>query len=77
MKGIVLTPHTHNPYFKDCLGKGKQPDAVSYRVISRGLCNGGRPICEAVDFLVEPEILLCLMLRMNFFSRYITGGDTR
>ncbi|CAE6076148.1 unnamed protein product [Arabidopsis arenosa] len=29
------------------------PDAVSYRIVFRGLCNGGGPIREAVDFLVE------------------------
>nr|AFK41438.1 unknown [Lotus japonicus] len=33
--------------------KAESPDAVTYKIVFRGLCNGGGPIQEAVDFTVE------------------------
>ncbi|CAI8602724.1 unnamed protein product [Vicia faba] len=69
MKGIVLTPHAYNPViqalfrrkrtkegmrlFREMIEKSDPPDAVTYKIVFRGLCNGGGPIEEAVDFTVE------------------------
>ena len=69
MKGIVLTPHAYNPViqalfkrkrtkeamrlFREMIEKANPPDAVTYKIVFRGLCNGGGPIQEAVDFTVE------------------------
>ncbi|XP_047151324.1 pentatricopeptide repeat-containing protein At3g53700, chloroplastic-like [Vigna umbellata] len=69
MKGMVLTPHAYNPViqtlckrkrtseamrlFIEMMEKGDPPDAVSYKILFRGLCNGGGPIQEAVDFTIE------------------------
>lgn len=33
--------------------KGDPPDSITYKIVLRGLCNGGGPIGEAVDFAVE------------------------
>ncbi|KAJ0088167.1 hypothetical protein Patl1_31900 [Pistacia atlantica] len=69
IKGIVLTPHAYNPViqalfkrkrtteamrlFREMMEKGDPPDAVTYKFVFRGLCSGGGPISEAVDFVVE------------------------
>ncbi|KAK6231461.1 hypothetical protein SCA6_001534 [Theobroma cacao] len=69
MKGMALTPHAYNPViqalfrrkrtneamrlYREMLEKGDPPDAISYKIVFRGLCNGGGPIGEAVDFVVE------------------------
>ncbi|KAK6290416.1 hypothetical protein POUND7_001957 [Theobroma cacao] len=39
--------------YREMLEKGDPPDAISYKIVFRGLCNGGGPIGEAVDFVVE------------------------
>ncbi|KAL0309828.1 UNVERIFIED_CONTAM: Pentatricopeptide repeat-containing protein, chloroplastic [Sesamum radiatum] len=33
--------------------KSDPPDAISYKIVFRGLCSGGGPIGEAVDFALE------------------------
>ncbi|CAK8571668.1 unnamed protein product [Lathyrus sativus] len=69
MEGIVLTPRVYNPViqalftrkrtkegmrlFREMIEKSDPPDAVTYKIVFRGLCNGGGPIQEAVDFTVE------------------------
>ncbi|KAK7854160.1 pentatricopeptide repeat-containing protein [Quercus suber] len=69
MKGMVPTPPAYNPViqalfkrkrakegmmlFREMMEKGDPPDAVTYKIVFRGLCNGGGPIGEAVDFVVE------------------------
>jgi pentatricopeptide repeat protein len=39
--------------FREMMEKGDPPDFVTYKIVFRGLCNGGGPIQEAVDFTVE------------------------
>ncbi|KAG5553880.1 hypothetical protein RHGRI_011671 [Rhododendron griersonianum] len=68
LNGMALTPQIYNPLiealfkedikeamrlFREMEEKGHPPDAVSYKIVFRGLCSGGGPIGEAVDFLVE------------------------
>lgn len=69
MKGIVLTPQAYNPViqalfrrkrtteamrlFREMMEKADPPDALTYKHVFRGLCNGGGPIGEAVDFVIE------------------------
>ncbi|KAG5553884.1 hypothetical protein RHGRI_011675 [Rhododendron griersonianum] len=69
MKGMALAPQTYNPLlrelfkrkktkaamrlFREMKEKGDPPDAFSYETVFRGLCSGGGPIGEAVDFVVE------------------------
>ncbi|KAF2288712.1 hypothetical protein GH714_011271 [Hevea brasiliensis] len=69
MKGMVLTPHAYNPViqalfkrkrtkeamrlFREMEEKGGRPDALTYKIVFRGLCNSGGPIGEAVDFVIE------------------------
>ncbi|GAA0176413.1 hypothetical protein LIER_42071 [Lithospermum erythrorhizon] len=69
MKGIVLTTHAYNPIiqalfkkkgskeairlFREMEEKSNPPDAISYKIVFRGLCSGGGPIQEAVDFAFE------------------------
>ncbi|OMO97150.1 hypothetical protein COLO4_14849 [Corchorus olitorius] len=69
MKGMVLTPHAYNPViqalfrrkrgdeamrlYREMLENSEPPDAITYKIVFRGLCSGGGPIGEAVDFLVE------------------------
>ncbi|KAJ4851170.1 hypothetical protein Tsubulata_035695, partial [Turnera subulata] len=68
-KGMVLNPHVYNPVisallrrkhtdeamrlYREMLEKGNPPDAVTHKILFRELCNGGGPIREAVDFLIE------------------------
>ncbi|KAE9455623.1 hypothetical protein C3L33_12472, partial [Rhododendron williamsianum] len=68
LNGMALTPQIYNPLiealfkedikeamrlFREMEEKGHPPDAVLYKIVFRGLCSGGGPIGEAVDFLVE------------------------
>ncbi|KAG6430441.1 hypothetical protein SASPL_108508 [Salvia splendens] len=69
MKGMVLTPHAYNPVvqalfrrrkvkeamqlFREMEEKNDPPDAISYKIVFRGLCSGGGHIGEAVDFALE------------------------
>ncbi|OMO66191.1 hypothetical protein CCACVL1_21270 [Corchorus capsularis] len=39
--------------YREMLENSEPPDAITYKVVFRGLCSGGGPIGEAVDFLVE------------------------
>lgn len=67
--GNALTPQIYNPLiqalfkqkrtieamtlFREMEEKGDPPDDMSYKIVFRGLCSGGGPIGEAVDFAVE------------------------
>ena len=69
MKGMALAPQAYNPViqalfnrkrsneamrlFREMEEKGYPPDAISYKIAFRGLCSGGGPIGEAVEFVVE------------------------
>ncbi|GFY93265.1 pentatricopeptide repeat (PPR) superfamily protein [Actinidia rufa] len=69
MKGMALAPQAYNPViqalfnrkrsneamrlFREMEEKGYPTDAVSYKIAFRGLCSGGGPIGEAVEFVVE------------------------
>nr|CAD1841032.1 unnamed protein product [Ananas comosus var. bracteatus] len=69
MKGMVPTPKAYNPViqalfkqrktteavrlFREMRENGEAPDAITYKIVFRGLCRGGGPIKEAVDFLEE------------------------
>ncbi|KAJ6737902.1 hypothetical protein OIU74_002959 [Salix koriyanagi] len=91
MKGITLTPHAYNPViqalfrrkrsreavrlFREMIEKAQAPDAVTYKIVFRGLCQGGGPIGEAVDFSMEmlergyiPEFSSFYMLAEGLFS---------
>ncbi|CAM8935743.1 unnamed protein product [Rhodiola kirilowii] len=35
------------------MDKAEPPDAITYKIVFRGLCSGGGPIGEAVDFVFE------------------------
>ncbi|KAF3782179.1 Pentatricopeptide repeat-containing protein [Nymphaea thermarum] len=79
MKGIVPAPQTYNPIiqslykqqktkeamrlFKEMIEKGEPPNALTYKIVFRGLCCGGGPIGEAVDFLKE-------MMEKGFLPEY-------
>lgn len=39
--------------FREMMEKGDPPDAITYKIVFRGLCNGGGRIGEAVDFVFE------------------------
>ncbi|KAL2488659.1 Pentatricopeptide repeat-containing protein [Forsythia ovata] len=69
MKGMVLTPQAYNHViqallkrkrtkeamrlFREMEEKSDPPDAISYKIIFRGLCSTGGSIGEAVDFAFE------------------------
>jgi pentatricopeptide repeat protein len=96
MKGINLTPHAYNPViqalfrrkrskeavrlFREMIEKAEAPDAVTYKIVFRGLCQGGGPIGEAVDFVMEmlergyvPEFSSFYMLAEGLFSLAMVG----
>ncbi|CAN4116130.1 unnamed protein product [Withania somnifera] len=51
MNGMILTPQAYNPETTN------PPDALSYKIVFRGLSSGGGPIQEAIDFAVEMMIV--------------------
>nr|GLL25803.1 pentatricopeptide repeat-containing protein At3g53700, chloroplastic-like [Ipomoea trifida] len=69
MKGMALAPQAYNPIilalfrqkrakeamrlFREMEEKADPPDYVSHKIVFRGLCSGGGPIDEAVNFAVE------------------------
>nr|GMC80595.1 pentatricopeptide repeat-containing protein At3g53700, chloroplastic [Ipomoea batatas] len=69
MKGMVQTPQSYTPIiqalfrqkrtkeamrlFREMEAKAGPPDYISYKIVFRGLCFGGGPIDEAVNFAVE------------------------
>ncbi|KAL3596168.1 hypothetical protein D5086_007805 [Populus alba] len=96
MKGINLTPHAYNPViqalfrrkrskeavrlFREMIEKAEAPDAVTYKIVFRGLCQGGGPIGEAVDFVMEmlergyvPEFSSFYMLAEGLFALAMVG----
>ena len=68
-KGMRPTPKAYNPViqslfkrnnlrdalnlFREMTEVAEPPDALTYKIVFRGLCRGGGPIKEAFDFLVE------------------------
>ncbi|KAF9624657.1 hypothetical protein IFM89_012703 [Coptis chinensis] len=69
MKGMSVAPQSYNPIiqalfkrqrteeamrlFREMMKNAEAPDAVTYKIVFRGLCCGGGPIKEAIDFMVE------------------------
>lgn len=69
IKGMVPGPKAYNPLiqalfkqrktkeavrlFREMADKGEAPDAITHKIVFRGICRGGGPIGEAVDFLEE------------------------
>ena len=69
MKGMVPGAKAYNPViqalfkqmktrgavrlFREMEEKGEAPDAITYRIVFRGICRGGGPIRDAVEFLEE------------------------
>ncbi|KAF9624600.1 hypothetical protein IFM89_012022 [Coptis chinensis] len=69
MKGMAVAPQSYNPIiqalfkrqrteeamrlFREMMKNAEAPDAVTYKIVFRGLCCGGGPIKEAIDFMVE------------------------